>query len=154
MKAIIDSILEKVLIVITGAMVLNVLFQVFARFLKLQAPFTEELAGFLLVWVGLLGASYATGKRLHLAIDFMPRSKSPEAQKKFNVIINLIVLLFALGVMVIGGIRLVYIAISLNQLSPVLEIPKGYVYTVLPLSGLLIMYYSLVNMKIEKPLGE
>lgn len=154
MKAIIDSILEKVLIVITGAMVLNVLFQVFARFLKLQAPFTEELAGFLLVWVGLLGASYATGKRLHLAIDLMPRSKSPEAQKKFNVIINLIVLLFALGVMVIGGIRLVYIAISLNQLSPVLEIPKGYVYTVLPLSGLLIMYYSLVNMKIEKPFGE
>ena len=154
MKAIIDSILEKVLIVITGAMVLNVLFQVFARFLKLQAPFTEELAGFLLVWVGLLGASYATGKRLHLAIDLMPRSKSPEAQKKFNVTINLIVLLFAFGVMVIGGIRLVYIAISLNQLSPVLEIPKGYVYTVLPLSGLLIMYYSLVNMQIEKPFGE
>ncbi|MBT32453.1 MAG: TRAP transporter permease DctQ [Thalassobius sp.] len=154
MKEKIDSLLGKTLTVIMGLMVLNVLLQVFARFLRIQVDFTEEVAGFLLIWVGLLGASYATGKGMHLAIDLLPRSKSIEAQKRFNVVINTIVLLFALSVMVIGGFRLVYITLSLNQLSPVLEIPKGYIYLVLPLSGFLIMYYSIVNMKNENPFGE
>lgn len=153
MKAKVDKILEIVLVIITGAMVLNVLLQVFAGFFKIQIDFTEELAGFLLIWVGLLGASYATGKKLHLAIDLLPRSRSPRAQKKFNIIINTVVLLFALGVMVIGGTRLVYISISLNQVSPLLEFPKGYIYTVLPLSGLIIIYYSLVNMGDDSPFG-
>ncbi|UZR92871.1 TRAP transporter small permease [Chondrinema litorale] len=154
MKEKIDSLLGKTLTVIMGLMVLNVLLQVFARFMRIQVDFTEEVAGFLLIWVGLLGASYATGKGMHLAIDLLPRSKSVEAQKKFNIVINLIVLLFALSVMVIGGFRLVYITLSLNQLSPVLEIPKGYIYLVLPLSGFLIMYYSIINMKKENPFGE
>lgn len=154
MKEKIDSILGKTLTIIMGIMVLNVLLQVFARFLRIQVDFTEEVAGFLLIWVGLLGASYATGKGMHLAIDLLPRSKSPETQKKFNIVINFIVLLFALFVMVIGGFRLVYITLSLNQLSPVLEIPKGYIYLVLPLSGFLIIYYCFVNMKLEKPFGE
>ncbi len=154
MRAKIDKTLEVALTVIMGAMVLNVLLQVFAGFFKIQIDFTEEVAGFLLIWVGLLGASYATGKKLHLAIDLLPRSRSPQAQKKFNIIINVIVLLFALGVMVIGGSRLVYISLSLNQVSPLLEFPKGYIYTVLPLSGLIIIYYSLANMKEENPFGK
>ncbi|MEM1134335.1 MAG: TRAP transporter small permease [Bacteroidota bacterium] len=154
MKEKIDNILGKSLTIIMGLMVINVLLQVFARFLKISAPFTEEVAGFLLIWVGLLGASYATGKKMHLAIDLLPRSKSPSAQKKFSLLINSIVILFALSVMVIGGFRLVYITISLNQLSPVLEIPKGYIYLVMPLSGFLIIYYSLINMKDQKPFGE
>jgi len=153
MRGKIDKILETVLIVIMAAMVLNVLLQVFAGFLKIQLDFTEEVAGFLLIWVGLLGASYATGKKLHLAIDLLPRSRSAEAQKRFNIIINIIVLLFALSVMVVGGIRLVYISLSLNQVSPLLEFPKGYIYTVLPLSGIIIVYYSLANMYDEEPFG-
>ena len=85
MKEKIDSLLGKTLTVIMGLMVLNVLLQVFARFLRIQVDFTEEVAGFLLIWVGLLGASYATGKGMHLAIDLLPRSKSIEAKKSFNV---------------------------------------------------------------------
>ena len=154
MRGKIDKILETVLIVIMAAMVLNVLLQVFAGFLKIQLDFTEEVAGFLLIWVGLLGASYATGKKLHLAIDLLPRSRSAEAQKRFNIIINIIVLLFALSVMVVGGIRLVYISLSLNQVSPLLEFPKGYIYTVLPLSGIIIVYYSLANMYDDAPFGD
>ena len=84
MKEKIDSLLGKTLTVIMGLMVLNVLLQVFARFLRIQVDFTEEVAGFLLIWVGLLGASYATGKGMHLAIDLLPRSKSIEAQNGVN----------------------------------------------------------------------
>ena len=135
-----------VLVVIMAVMVLNVLLQVAARYLGVSAPFTEELAGYLLVWVGLLGASYATGRNLHLAIDLLPRRSSEENQRRLNLIINTLVLLFALTAMVIGGLRLVYITLSLNQRSPVMEIPKGYIYTVVPISGLFIMFFSVLNM--------
>ncbi|WP_020526812.1 TRAP transporter small permease [Flexithrix dorotheae] len=147
MRTIINDILGKFLVFLMALMVINVLLQVAARGLNLSMPFTEELAGFLLIWVGLLGASYATGKHLHLAIDIIPRQSSASTQKRLNVIVNIIVIGFALTVMVIGGIRLVYITLSLNQISPVLEIQKGYIYTVLPISGLLIIYYSFLNMK-------
>lgn len=150
MRRIIDSILEKLLISILTFMVINVVLQVFARFAGISIPFTEELAGFLLMWTGLLGAGYATGKGMHLAIDIFPRKATPENQVKFNWIINGFVILFAFLVMVVGGFRLVYIALSLDQLSPVMQIPKGYVYLVLPFSGIMIVYYSILNI-IEGP---
>jgi len=46
--------------------------------------------------------------------------------------------------MVVGGIRLVRLTFSLNQISPALGIKMGYVYLVIPLTGILIMLYSLV----------
>ena len=58
--------------------------------------------------------------------------------------IHVIVILFALFVLVIGGIRLVNITLTLNQISPALGIPMGYVYLVLPVTGFLMIYYSLV----------
>ena len=53
-----------------------------------------------------------------------------------------IVCLFALFVLVIGGWLLVNLTFTLNQISPVMGIPIGYVYLVLPLTGILFMYYS------------
>ncbi|MGF1637159.1 MAG: TRAP transporter small permease [Cyclobacteriaceae bacterium] len=146
------KVLANFLVFLLVAMVINVLLQVLARFIGFAMPFTEELAGYLLVWVGVLGASYATGQRLHLAIDLWPRSASEAKQKRFNVIVNIIVIIFAFFVMVVGGLNLVYITLKLNQLSPVLEIPKGFVYMVIPLSGLLIIYYSIMNMR-RNPYG-
>lgn len=146
MRRIIDSFLEKVLIGIMAIMVLNVLWQVASRYL-LNSPstFTDELAGFLLIWVGLLGAGYATGQGLHLAIDILPEFVEGRKKRILSTVINALVLLFALLVMVIGGGRLVFITLDLEQLSSALQIPLGYVYAVLPLSGLIMIYYSLYN---------
>jgi len=45
--------------------------------------------------------------------------------------------------MVIGGFNLVYTTLHLEQLSGTLRIPLGYVYAILPISGLLIMCFSI-----------
>jgi TRAP-type C4-dicarboxylate transport system permease small subunit len=57
-------------------MVLNVAWQVLTRFV-LQNPssYTEELARYLLIWLGLLGAGYCVGQRSHLAIDIYRAAK-------------------------------------------------------------------------------
>jgi len=139
-----DSILSKIIIFIMAFMVVNVLWQVFSRFvLKNPSSFTEELARYLLIWLGLLGASYASGQKLHLAIDLLPTKLKGRKKIYLDIIIEFCVLLFSLTAMVIGGTRLVLITLELNQISAALQIPLGYVYLVIPLSGAIMCFYSL-----------
>jgi TRAP-type C4-dicarboxylate transport system permease small subunit len=139
----IDKLLEFALIILMGANVLNVLWQVFTRFvLRNPSSFTEELARYLLIWVGLLGASYAAGKNMHLAIDVVLQALKKKTKIWTQIIIQISLFLFSFFVMVVGGLRLVAITLTLNQISAALRIKLGYVYLVLPLSGLLIMFYA------------
>lgn len=144
LRKVIDNILGKFLVFIMSVLVIDVLWQVFSRYI-LNAPsdFTDELAGFLLIWVGLVGAAYATGTKQHLAIDILPSKLPPEKRRIVDIIINIFIFLFAVSVLIVGGTWLVYTRFYLGQLSAALEIPLGYVYLVLPLSGLLISYYAL-----------
>ncbi len=139
----IDNILKWFVIVIMAAMTINVLWQVFSRFI-LQSPssFTEELARYMLVWVGILGASYVAGQKMHLAIDLLSTKLKGKSKSAIEIIIQSSIFIFSLFVMVIGGIRLVTITLALNQISAALQIKLGYVYLVLPISGLLMMFYS------------
>ncbi len=145
-KAMLDSILERILVGIMAVMVINVLWQVSSRFL-LQSPssFTDELARYLLIWLSMLGASYVTGKRMHLSIDLLSQKINPDKRNALNAFIYGIVAVFALLVMVVGGSRLVYLVFTLGQTSPALEIPLSVVYIVLPVGGLIIIYYSIMN---------
>lgn len=147
----IDAVLYWILATLMAVMTLNVLWQVASRYL-LRSPssFTDELARFMLIWVSLLGASYVTGKKLHLAIDILPAKLEGVKQQRLNILINLLVAFFALFAFVWGGITLVYITLTLEQSSPSLNLPLGYVYAVLPLSGLIIIYYSIDNL-LAKP---
>lgn len=139
-----DLILSKMVIFIMGVMVLNVLWQVFSRFiLNNPSSFTEELARYLLIWLGLLGASYASGQKLHLAIDLLPTKLKGRQKIYLEIIIELCVVVFSLSAMVIGGTQLVLITLELNQISAALQIPLGYVYLIVPISGAIICFYSL-----------
>ena len=145
-RAIIDKVLETFLVIIMGILVLDVLWQVISRYvLKSPSSFTDELARFLLIWVGILGAGYATGKRMHLAIDVLINKLGKKYRIIINIFINGLVSLFALTVMVIGGGRLIYILLKLGNSSAALSVPIGYVYSVIPISGILIIYYSLFD---------
>jgi len=141
-----DRVLEVFLVVIMSVLVVDVLWQVFSRYL-LSSPssFTDELAGFLLIWVGVLGAAYVSGKKEHLAIDILIQKSPPARQRRLQILIHSLVFLFAFTVMVIGGIILVYTRFMLEVKSAALQLPLGFVYFVLPISGLIIMFYELLH---------
>jgi TRAP-type C4-dicarboxylate transport system permease small subunit len=155
MRAKIDTILEKLVLAVLLIMLISVIWQVFSRFV-LQAPstITDEISSFSLIWLGLLGAAYATGKHLHLAIDLIPENVVAKRQNFYDGIVYLSVCFFALTVMVIGGIRLCQLSFQFEQTSATLEIPLGFIYLVVPVSGILICYYSLhtffTNRKLNK----
>ena len=142
-KTILDVTLKWLLVFIMAAMTINVLWQVFSRFI-LQNPssITEELARYMLIWLGILGASYVSGQKMHLAIDLLSTKLKGKNKAILEIIIQVSIFLFALFVMVIGGFRLVQITLTLNQISAALQIPLGYVYTVIPISGIIMMFYS------------
>ena len=142
----IDKFLANFLVILMTAMVLNVLWQVASRFL-LGSPssFTDELARYLMIWVGILGAAYVAGQNMHVAIDVLPRRLPPKIQKTLTLIVRVLIVLFALGALVVGGLRLVYITHVLNQNSPALQVPLSVVYAVIPISGLLVIYYKITD---------
>lgn len=155
MRAKIDTILEKLVLFILALMLLSVVWQVFSRFvLRAPSTITDEISSFSLIWLGLLGAAYATGKHLHLAIDLIPEKVVEKKQNLFDGIVYLSTFLFAFTVMVIGGIRLCQLSFQFGQTSATLEIPLGFIYLVVPISGILICYYSLhtlvTNRKLKK----
>lgn len=127
-----------------GVSVVNVLWQVFTRFaLASPSSYTEELARYLLIWIGLLGAAYASAKGQHLAIDLLPRRLSGrKSGRTLAVVIELSVLSFAGVVLVGGGFHLVRLTLGLGQRSAALGIPMGWVYAALPLSGVLFVWFS------------
>lgn len=143
LRSLVDRALEWVLITLVAVMTLNVLWQVFTRFiLRNPSSYTEELARYLLVWLGLLGASYAGGKKLHLAIDLLPMQLKGRSKTLLEVLIQACVFVFACLVMLMGGIDLVNLTLSLEQSSAALRVKLGYVYLALPLSGALLMFYA------------
>jgi TRAP-type C4-dicarboxylate transport system permease small subunit len=144
----VDKIVERLLIAILGIMVLNVLWQVFTRFFTdTPSSFTDELARYLMIWLGILGAAYVAGKNEHVAIDFFAKKFSEKRQLLLTRFISIAVLSFAFFGMVVGGSRLVYITTKLEQFSPSLKIPLAVVYGVIPLSGILIIFYKITQNK-------
>ena len=141
LKRHVDRALEMILAAVMAAMVLAVLWQVATRYLlRDPSSVTEELARCGLMWLGLLGASYGFGQRAHLAIELIPLTRRP---RLLDLIVAACVAAFASLVLVIGGLRLVNATLTLGQTSAALQIERGYVYLALPLSGALVLFYTI-----------
>jgi TRAP-type C4-dicarboxylate transport system permease small subunit len=138
--------LEALLVFLMSVLVIDVLWQVASRYiLSNPSSYTDELAGFLLIWVALLGAAYVTGRNEHLAIDILLQKTIESRKMNLQLAIYICIFVFALTVMFVGGTWLVYTRFLLRVQSAALQLPLGYVYMVLPVSGALIMYYTIFS---------
>lgn len=147
-----DRFLEHFLAALMAVMLLSVSWQVISRYLLGDASsFTDELARYLLIWVGTLGAAYAAGKRLHLAIDLLPKRLKGMSKYRLAIIINILIIFFVFTTFFIGGSRLVYITYTLGQTSAAMQLPLAYVYAIIPLSGALIIYYKIRDIFLMEP---
>lgn len=143
MKKRLDHILGIFLVILMALMVLSVLWQIFSRYLmNSPSSFTEELARYLFIWIGILGAAYASGQQTHLAIDILPPKLNPVNRIRLRIGINLLIILFCLTVLVVGGGNLVYVNYELGQSSAALNLPLSWVYSIVPLSGVLVIFYK------------
>lgn len=143
-----DKVTELSSIIIFAVMVLLVAFQVFVRYvLNNPSAFSEALTRYLFVWLVLVTATYAFGKREHMCISFLKEKAPMHMQHKINMAIEALSMVFAGLVMVYGGIRIA--AMQMVQLDSVLKIPTGLIYSIIPICGVGIVCYSLCNIRDE-----
>ncbi len=149
LRAAVDRALGTLLVVLMAASVVNVLWQVLSRYaLGSPSSFTDELARYLLVWVGLMGSAYAAGQRLHVAVDLLP-GRAGRLRAASALFAHGVVALFSLAVLVVGGGGLVRLVAVLGQHSAALGVPLAWVYLAAPLAGGLVVFYALCDAHAE-----
>ncbi|MFV8829582.1 TRAP transporter small permease [Alkalihalobacterium sp. APHAB7] len=139
MRKVVNSInltVNYLLIAIFIVLIVAVFCQVLFRFVINQPlAWTEELSRYSLVWVTFLGAAHAMATKSHIGMSALV-DKSPLLLRRFFIIIAALVSLGFFFIMIQQGFNLV--GRSMTQLSAVLRIPMGYVYLVIPISGILL----------------
>lgn len=139
----IDNVVKNILNFLLVFLVVDVCWQVLTRFvLPEPSSYTEEIARFLLIWIGLLGAAHAYRHKMHLGIDFFVHKLAPHKQKALRMLVLFLCAIFAICVFIIGGINLARITLELKQHSAALGVKMGYIYFVLPITGVLIVLYT------------
>jgi len=143
-KTLVDRTIEAFSVAVMIALVVCVVWQVFSRYvLNKPSTMTDELARYLMIWVGLLGAAYTVGAQRHLSIDLFAMMLKGPKQALLNIVINVLIFLFSGLVIVTGGLKPIDKTLATSQVSAAMQIPMGYVYVILPLCGAVMMFYAL-----------
>lgn len=121
-------------------------YQISARYiLKDPSTISEELISYSFAWMSMFAASYVFGKRDHMRMVFFVEKFSKKEQLYIGILSEIVILLFAFGVLVCGGKAIT--ELTMTQISPALRISMGYVYSVLPTCGVITSIYSIFNIK-------
>ncbi|PTW03571.1 TRAP-type C4-dicarboxylate transport system permease small subunit [Halanaerobium saccharolyticum] len=134
-----------ILIALTIAMFIIVGSNVFSRFvLNNSLGWADELARFIFIWISFLGAVLAYGTDDHVGLNFVI-AKIPSA--KAQNLVSIISDIFIMSVLAIITYYGYIVATSATNVSPALYIPMTLVYSIVPVSGLLMMVINLFKIK-------
>jgi len=140
-----DRVLQLASVALFALLVLVVVWQVFTRqVLNSPSAWTEELARYTFVWVGLFATALVFSERGHIAVDFVVKKFSPAAQKVVAVVVQLAIIFFAVAVLVYGGIRAANGA--WNQSLSALPTQVGVMYLAMPICGAMIAFYAIYHL--------
>lgn len=142
------TILTRLLNILAGGsflvMVALTCWQVFTRYiLGSPSSWSEELVSYMFAWMSLLGASIVTSERGHMNIPILVDMAGPGAKKALLCLGEVIAFLFSLVILVFGGAQIAKLA--MGQMTSSLGVPIGIFYVVLPLCGVLNMFFTLLN---------
>lgn len=142
------NLLNKVLDVLAGvsflAMVALTCWQVFTRYLlKNPSSWSEELVSYLFAWMSLFGASIVVGERGHMNIPILVEKMGDSARKLLAIFAEAVAFAFSAVILVYGGIQIT--SLAMGQMTSSLGVPIGVFYVVLPVSGVINLVYTVLN---------
>jgi len=114
---------------------------VFVRFVPIASMgWADEIVEFGFAWMIFLGAASLWKDRTHFRVDLIPRLlASSKVGRKLEIILGLLALAFFLVFTYQGGV----VSLKATDRSPILELPRFLWYGVLPISGGIIICYTL-----------
>ncbi len=144
-KRVIEKILEVITIFGMCLLVIFALWQVFSRYiLNDPSTFTDEFLRYAMIWTSMLGAAYVFGHRKHLALVFLRHKLHGKQRAILMFFTDIVVILFAAGIMVYGGSFLA--SRTIYEITPVLSLSMGKVYSIIPISGVLVIILKLIDL--------
>ena len=143
-KNVMNKILSAASVVLLVFMTSLVLWQVFTRYvLGKPAAFTEELVKYSLMWTAFIGAAYAFFTRDHMSLTIIKDKLTGNKRKILLLVIDVLILLLAVFVFVIGGFKLAMSARA--EYSALLGIPMNTCICGIPVSGIFIVVAQIIN---------
>lgn len=124
-----------------------VLIQVLVRFvltaagINIAAPWTEELARYLLVWMIFLGAGVGCRRMQLIALTFVINWLPPRLGSAARLL-ALCLCLWLFGILLFYGWQFVRL-IGGSEMSPVMQISKSWVYWAMPIGAALMITNTL-----------
>lgn len=144
LRAMMDKIMRVLNVAVLVGLVILVVWQVITRYLLGQpSVWSEELASYGFAWVTMLGAAYVFGLRDHMNVDVLVVNLSVKTQKLLAIFSEVLILIFAVTILIYGGIQ--NTLLTIEQLSSSLPITMGYWYSIVPISGVFIVVYNILN---------
>jgi TRAP-type C4-dicarboxylate transport system permease small subunit len=139
MRKYLDVCIEVITAITMSVMIGTVVLQVFSRYV-VGSPlgWTEEISSFALVWSSFLGSYLGFRRSVHLRIEIV-YLLLPAAGKRMSLLVGNFVLI-AVALLMIGkgvpyALQFMYIQ------SPVLQLPMGLSYAIVPLTGALFLVH-------------
>ena len=144
LRAAIMKILGVVITLLFILMTLVGTYQIVTRyFFNRPSTISEELLTYSFTCMSLLASAYVFGKRDHMRMGFMADKLTGPARRYLEVFIDALSFFFAGVVMVYGGISIT--KLTMIQITASLRISMGWIYITVPISGLLIRVFSVMN---------
>ncbi len=143
-KNILDKIIMGICIALFVFMLIVGSYQIISRYLlKDPSVVSEELVTYSFTWMAMFSAAYVFGKREHMSMVFFVERLSKKLQLNISILSEVVILLFAFFVLICGGKTIT--TLTLTQITPALRVSMGYIYSVLPICGVVISLYSIFN---------
>ena len=113
--------------------------QVVARYgFKNSITWSEELGRFIFVYMSFIGMAVAIKQKKHVALDLLLRKVGPRARQIISIINNILLIVLAIAIFW-SGYKMS--GMAMRQISSAMKLSMGYIYLVIPISGLLMLYY-------------
>lgn len=120
------------------------LYQVITRYVfNSPSSWSEEMLTYGFAWMAMLGMALVAGRREHMRLTFILDKFNFGTRLGLEFVVELITLIFALLVFVFGGFHIV--GLTMPQITPALQWRTGAMYLCIPISGLFIVFFSLIN---------
>ena len=117
--------------------------QVFGRFVLQSSPsWSEQVALLLMIWYVLFAAAAGVKEGFHIRISLLEDISSPALSHKIRLFLHILVAVFGL-ILLVYGAQLVWLV--RDHVIPSLGLSRGIAYIPLPVTGLLILIFSLVH---------
>ena len=124
-------------------MVVIIFSQVFCRYiLKFTPIWSEEFTIILMIWISLIGAALGVKRSIHLAINALVDLFPKPVKKVIYCFDELAVIIFGIIIIVYGAELSIQ---TMDSTLPATQLPSGVLYSILPVMGVLIVFYSVIK---------